>query len=433
MGFGRWDGDTTSRSYFYTSVSTNGGFSFSDSLRMFQLGEDKSFIWNSDTHEYWGYVRPRNILPDCCNGCIAYGNGVRKIALMKNSAYFPNSGNWSARDTIVEIDQNYYNDPNSPDYRTQTYYMQVFRIGADWWGLVGMYRVGNNGGQTNDFPYSSPEYTSDVELMWSADGEDWHRTNNSQPFIALHDSIKTIYSVGTVVGDSVYFYSSESTILHATYKVGGCLGTPQDSAFNGKFYSIYLYKMSINKLNEWGPPSVVVDTSTVEGFLNTGSGKHNLRDTLTGELRNTTTPYALVSTVKAVIDSVTFAGIFNFPHVTPGSYFLVLRGRNSLETWSASGITITNNTSSNYNFTSSGGKAYGSNLILVGGRYCIYSGDVDNDGSVTLTDFGLIDNDALNFVTGYVDTDLTGDYAVDIADVTIADNNLSNYIGVISP
>lgn len=72
-------------------------------------------------------------------------------------------------------------------------------------------------------------------------------------------------------------------------------------------------------------------------------------------------------------------------------------------------------------------------MILVGGRYCIYSGDVDNDGSVTLTDFGLIDNDALNFVTGYVDTDLTGDYAVDIADVTIADNNLSNYIGVISP
>ncbi|MDQ3021948.1 MAG: carboxypeptidase-like regulatory domain-containing protein [Bacteroidota bacterium] len=333
---------------------------------------------------------------------------------MKNSMYFPSSSDWSSRDTIVEIDASEYGNINSPDYRTQTYYMQVFRNGADWWGLVGMYRVGNNGGETNDFPYTYPEYTSDVELLWSDNGEDWYRTNNHQPIIALHDSIRTIYSVATIVGDSVYFYSSESTILHATYKVGGCAGISQDSAFNGKYYSIYLYKMSISKLNEWRPPSVVSVTSTIEGFLNTGSGKHNIKDTLIGELRNSTTPYAMVSTVKAVIDSVTFMGTFNFPHVQPGSYYLTIEGRNSLETWSSSGITIANGITTTYNFTTLATQAYGSNLTLRGGKYCIFSGDVDNDGFIDVADGALIDNDAINFVAGYVETDLTGDYVVDI-------------------
>jgi hypothetical protein len=436
MSYNRWIGQNTS--YMCNMVSTDGGFSFADTGVVMQMGEDKSFIWNEDTNEYWGYVRPRNIEPSCScyvQNCFSVGNGVRKIALMKNSSFFPYAGAWTARDTIVEIDPNDYTNVNSPDYRTQPYYMQVFRSGSDWWGLVGMYRVGNNGGELNSIPYTDPEYTSDVELMWSDNGEDWYRTNNRQPFIALHDSIKTIYSVGTLVGDSVYIYSSESTRLHAGYYNRGCYyWKDTDSAsYKGKFYSIYLYKIGIDKLNEWRPPSIVNINYAVEGFLNTGTGKHNLRDTLTAELRNSTSPYAIASTTKSIIDSVTFLGAFNFPHVNPGNYYLTVYGRNSLETWSSNSISISNGTNISYNFTSSSIKAYGGNLVLKGSEYCIFSGDVNNDGSINLADENLINADYSNFVSGYVKTDVNGDFNVDLADLNIAYNNSNNFVSVIHP
>lgn len=220
MGYNDWRiVNNTNRSFFYSMFSIDGGFNFSNKTQVMELGEDKSFIWNQDTDEYWGYVRPRNIEPSCLYNP-SIGNGVRKIALMKNSAFFPSANYWSSRDTILEVYDSAYTNVNSPDYRTQTYYMQVFRNGSDWWGLVGMYRVANNGGENEPFPYTYPEYTSDVELVWSDNGEDWYRTNQRQPIIPLHDSIRTIYAVGTVVQDSVYFYSAESTLLHASYKTG---------------------------------------------------------------------------------------------------------------------------------------------------------------------------------------------------------------------
>jgi len=436
MGYNDWRVvSLKNRSYFYSMFSTDGGFNFSNKTQVMELGEDKSFIWNEDTYEYWRYVRPYNIEPSCCftSGCISFGNGVRKIALMKNSMHFANSGDWSNRKTIVEIDTMEYINSGSPDFRTQIYYMQVFRNGDDWWGLVGMYRVGNNGGETNDYPYTYPEYTSDVELVWSDNGEDWHRTNNRQPFMALHDSINTIYSVGTIVGDSVYFYSSESTLLHATYRTGGCNGSINFSEINGKYYNIHLYKMSIDKLNEWRPPSVVSINCAVEGFLNTGTGKHNLRDTLSAQLRNSTTPYGIASEVKSVIDSVTFLGNFNFPHVTPGNYYVAVFGRNSLETWSSGTISISNGAVANYDFTTGYSAAYGGNLVNAGSEYCIFSGDVNNDNFIDIKDVGIIDVDVFNSVTGYVKSDLTGDYIVDIDDLSIVETNSYNFVTTVKP
>ncbi|HRK01008.1 MAG TPA: hypothetical protein PL089_15465 [Ignavibacteria bacterium] len=422
-----------------TSVSTNGGFNFLYNDSIMELGEDKSFIWNEDTYEYWGYVRPRNIEPSCCNGndpptCISFGNGVRKIALMKNSMHFASSGDWSNRKTIVEIDTMEYINSSSPDFRTQIYYMQVFRNGDDWWGLTGMYRVGNNGGENNPYPFSDPlEYTLDVELMWSDNGEDWHRTNNRQPFLALHDSIKQIYAVGTVVQDSVYFYSIESTLHHSHYYTQYYCGPTNTSITQGKFFGIHLYKMSIDKLNEWRPPSVVNINCAVEGFLNSGTGKHNLRDTLSAQLRNSTSPYGIASEVKSVIDSVTFLGNFNFPHVSPGNYYVAIFGRNSLETWSANAISISNGIVANYNFTSGYSAAYGGNLVNIGSKHCIFSGDLNNDNLIDFSDDVIVDNDIFFSVTGYVNSDVNGDFTVDLSDAAIVENNSSNLVMTISP
>lgn len=192
--------------------------------------------------------------------------------------------------------------------------------------------------------------------------------------------------------------------------------------------------MGIDKLNEWRPPSIVNINCVVEGFLDTGTGKHSLRDTLTAELRNSTSPYAIASTTKSVIDSVSFLGTFNFPHVNPGNYYISIHGRNSLETWSANSISISNDTEASYDFTSSSSQAYGGNLVSKGSEYCIYSGDVDNDGLIQISpDATTVYNDAVNFATGYLVTDVDGNNMTDLTDVAITATNAYFFVSAIKP
>lgn len=86
-----------------------------------------------------------------------------------------------------------------------------------------------------------------------------------------------------------------------------------------------------------------------------------------------------------------------------------------------------------YDFTISSSQAFGSNLILKGSEYCIYSGDVNQDGIIDGSDGILIDNDAANFNTGYIPTDLNGDEITDGSDALIADNNATNFVSSVLP
>jgi hypothetical protein len=44
-----------------------------------------------------------------------------------------------------------------------------------------------------------------------------------------------------------------------------------------------------------------------------------------------------------------------------------------------------------------------------------------------------VDNDASNFVAGYVTTDVNGDGVVDIGDMTIIDNNAADFVIAVTP
>jgi len=72
-------------------------------------------------------------------------------------------------------------------------------------------------------------------------------------------------------------------------------------------------------------------------------------------------------------------------------------------------------------------------MILKGVKYCIYSGDVDQDGTVDLADGTLIDNDAFNFGSGYLQSDVNGDGLVDLSDAIYADNNAANFVIAVTP
>jgi hypothetical protein len=88
----------------------------------------------------------------------------------------------------------------------------------------------------------------------------------------------------------------------------------------------------------------------------------------------------------------------------------------------------------NYNFTASNIQAYGNNLKLKGNKYCIYTGDVNQDLLVDGEDLAQLDNDAYQFLTGrYLPSDLNGDNVVDGVDFLIGDNNARRYIHTISP
>jgi hypothetical protein len=86
-----------------------------------------------------------------------------------------------------------------------------------------------------------------------------------------------------------------------------------------------------------------------------------------------------------------------------------------------------------YDFTTDSAKAYGDNMTKKGLRWTFYSGDVNQDGFIDGTDNTLIDNDAFNFLSGYLSTDLTGDEFVDATDFAIADNNANSFVGSVVP
>lgn len=137
-------------------------------------------------------------------------------------------------------------------------------------------------------------------------------------------------------------------------------------------------------------------------------------------------PFSRIDSAYAVIDSVTFRGLFQFSNAASGSYYIVAKQFNSIETWSKSGGEILSNGYStyNYDFTTAVSQAYGNNLKLKGGKYCMYSGDINQDGIVDASDLSQVDNDSFSGLSGsFLGSDVNGDGFVDASDITIVDNN----------
>jgi len=173
---------------------------------------------------------------------------------------------------------------------------------------------------------------------------------------------------------------------------------------------------------------------TVSGQYNILTQKLNQIDTSRAYLMNVTSPFLTVDSSIALIDSISFETNFEFRNAPTGTYYLKIKHRNSIETWSKSGgFVFTRYAMMNYDFTSSQTQAYGNNLTQIENVWGIYSGDVNQDGMIDGTDAAQIDNGIMSFLSGYVSADLTGDNFVDAADAAIADNNVRRFVSVIRP
>jgi hypothetical protein len=176
-------------------------------------------------------------------------------------------------------------------------------------------------------------------------------------------------------------------------------------------------------------PVTLTLTALIEGLYNTTL---MVSDTVSVELHKTNSPYALIESQKGILNSAG-VGTFTFTNsLNDTSYYIVVKHRNALETWSKTGNAFASNVLS-YNFTSAASQAYGNNLKLKGGKYCLFSGDVNHDGLVDLTDLISVDNDSSSIVTGYTNTDINGDGIVDLSDLIIVDNNNSAYVTRVVP
>ena len=142
-------------------------------------------------------------------------------------------------------------------------------------------------------------------------------------------------------------------------------------------------------------------TAFIEGLYYNGLN-NMISDTVTVQLRSVTPPYNQVDIAKGILNS-NGIGAFSFGNVTTGSpYYIVIKHRNSSETWSSSGVSFTSGVMS-YNFSGSSGQAFGNNMQQIDTspiRFGLYSGDVNQDEFTDLTDVLLDYNNSSEFAEG---------------------------------
>ena len=169
----------------------------------------------------------------------------------------------------------------------------------------------------------------------------------------------------------------------------------------------------------------------MEGFYDTGTNTL-VSDTVSLSLRNSVSPYLIAGTVKSTLNS-SGNGTFLYNFLSNGTgYYIQVKHRNSIETWSSSITTFSTNVMS-YDFSTSASQAYGSNMTLKGSVYAIYSGDINQDGIIDVGDLSQVENDAQIFTFGYSATDVNGDDFVDAADLAIVENNTVLGIFAVTP
>ncbi|HPI55511.1 MAG TPA: CARDB domain-containing protein [Chitinophagaceae bacterium] len=171
----------------------------------------------------------------------------------------------------------------------------------------------------------------------------------------------------------------------------------------------------------------------LEALFNQGRvNLHTHCDSIDVELHNTN-DYSLVASHRALLKTDGTLNAFFETALMNNSYYIVLKHRNSLETWSASPILLSSNTM--YDFTMAVNKAFGSNMLEIEPSiFALYTGDINQDGFIDSFDFPLLDNDIFNGVSGvYINTDLNGDGFVDSFDFPLFDINSFNGISVIRP
>ena len=156
-------------------------------------------------------------------------------------------------------------------------------------------------------------------------------------------------------------------------------------------------------------------------------------DIITIELHDPAT-ITLIDTKEAVLLT---DGTVSVTFIQPvAAYYIAIRHRNTVQTWSADPVICTVN-SPLYNFSMASTKAFGDNQVEVEpGIWAFYTGDINQDEYIDGNDFPQYDFESASgglFDGTYTPTDINGDGFVDGNDFPVFDINSFNAISSIHP
>jgi len=239
----------------------------------------------------------------------------------------------------------------------------------------------------------------------------------------------------SVVSSSGDFYENSTASLSITigepviefyHAAGGSLytGFQQPYPNNDKLLSLVLFLEGL---------------MTDDGIMNKTQGlggdqfQGNIADKITIRLSQAISGYPVKASFTGVDLNTDGSCSFPVSGNYSGSYYLSVISHNGIETWSAAPISFSGSNIA-YNFSDNVGKAYGNNLKLSGsGKYCLFSGDANQDGRIDNDDIITIGNQANVFGVGYLKEDMNGDGVVDALDLIITDNNAAGFVSVKKP
>lgn len=196
---------------------------------------------------------------------------------------------------------------------------------------------------------------------------------------------------------------------------------------------------------EFGIPSKTLNLKLfLEGLYNGTEGMNQaadvagpkwpagIADHITVELHDASNYATIVHTVNDAELKTDGTITLTLPVSLSSSYYITVKHRNSVETTTPAAKSFAGSVI-DHDFTTGVVQAFGSNMKLSAGISLIFTGDVNQDGSVDTGDMIPVDNDSFNYATGYLVSDVNGDGSVDTADMIFIDNNSSLYVGTMHP
>jgi hypothetical protein len=107
-----------------------------------------------------------------------------------------------------------------------------------------LYYTGLSGQDVEQLPpYTAKEHTTEIQLVYSANGIDnWQRLNSRKEFIPKRENIKQMFGWWSLINGIAYIYTAESKRRHTTY---------ENSNINGRYYFSSEYKISLTDLYKY--------------------------------------------------------------------------------------------------------------------------------------------------------------------------------------
>ncbi|MBL7773680.1 MAG: hypothetical protein JNM95_12525 [Chitinophagaceae bacterium] len=143
-------------------------------------------------------------------------------------------------------------------------------------------------------------------------------------------------------------------------------------------------------------------------------------DSVEIQFRSPSAPYTLINSVHTVVST---QGEITILLPFTGVFYLVVKHRSGLETWSNEPVLCYGETF--YNFTNASNQAFGNNQIqLDSTTWGFFQGDLNQDRSIDALDFLILEPDIQTGNSGYLVSDLNGDGTTDIFDYLVIDASI---------